>query len=244
MLWTTKGGQAMDLGEKLRTARTKAGLTQEQVAEQLGVSRQTVSNWENNRTYPDIVSVVRLSSLCDLSLDTLLKEEKTMTNYTEYLAESTDLVRSRNRLARTVQIGMYLVVWVFSMMMLFFVGNGYGNYVSPAQGEHCATMVFYGILPLSAMIVSYLIGSDSAWGKGRRWSLLFFTVMYAVGLLLANDYVARDATFLFPELLSLPTVGMLVLNFLLSFAGVLFGEKTRKKRAEAVKAAGNAGSQQ
>lgn len=41
----------------------------------LGVNRQTISNRENNRTYPDIVSVIRMSDLCSVSLDRLLKEE-------------------------------------------------------------------------------------------------------------------------------------------------------------------------
>ena len=41
----------MDIGQKLKSARTSAGLTQEEVAEALGVSRQTISNWENGRTY-------------------------------------------------------------------------------------------------------------------------------------------------------------------------------------------------
>lgn len=53
----------MDIGTKIREARAAAHLTQEQAAEALGVSRQTISNWENNRTYPDIVSVIRMSDL-------------------------------------------------------------------------------------------------------------------------------------------------------------------------------------
>lgn len=66
----------MDLGQKLKEARLRAGLKQEELAEQLQVSRQTISNWENNRSYPDIASVVKLSSLYDLSLDALLKEDQ------------------------------------------------------------------------------------------------------------------------------------------------------------------------
>lgn len=53
----------MDIGNKIKNARTTVGLTQEQTAESLGVSRQTISNWENGKTYPDIVSVVRMSEL-------------------------------------------------------------------------------------------------------------------------------------------------------------------------------------
>lgn len=44
----------MDIGLKIKEARLAAQLTQEQAAEALGVSRQTMSNWENNKTYPDM----------------------------------------------------------------------------------------------------------------------------------------------------------------------------------------------
>ena len=90
----------MDIGNKLQRARIKANLTQEQVAEALGVSRQTISNWENEKTYPDILSVITLSDLYQVSLDYLLKEkeEKSMTNYLDYLEESTNTVKSHNKL--------------------------------------------------------------------------------------------------------------------------------------------------
>jgi len=65
----------MNIGQKLKNKRTQSGLTQEAVAEKIGVSRQTVSNWENNRSYPDIVSILRLSDLYEVSLDEFLKED-------------------------------------------------------------------------------------------------------------------------------------------------------------------------
>ena len=53
----------MEIGKKLREARVTSGLTQEQVAEELHISRQTISNWENEKSYPDIASVVKMSDL-------------------------------------------------------------------------------------------------------------------------------------------------------------------------------------
>ena len=44
-----------DIGCKIKAARIEKKLTQEQVAELLGVSRQTISNWENEKSYPDII---------------------------------------------------------------------------------------------------------------------------------------------------------------------------------------------
>ena len=63
----------MDIGNKLLRARTKANLTQEQVAEALGVSRQTISNWENEKSYPDVNSLVLLSEVFQTSIDNLIK---------------------------------------------------------------------------------------------------------------------------------------------------------------------------
>lgn len=68
----------MEIGSKLKNARNEKGITQEQVAELLGVSRQTISNWENNKSYPDIISVIKMSDIYFISLDHLLKEEKSM----------------------------------------------------------------------------------------------------------------------------------------------------------------------
>ena len=65
----------MEFGQKLKEARLKAGLKQEDVAKQVGVSRQTMSNWENNRSYPDLASVLKLSDLYGLSVDEMLRED-------------------------------------------------------------------------------------------------------------------------------------------------------------------------
>ena len=62
----------MSLGNSLFNARKKSGLSQEEVAEKLGVSRQTISKWELDETLPDIRQAKKLSSLYRLSLDKLI----------------------------------------------------------------------------------------------------------------------------------------------------------------------------
>ena len=62
----------MSLGNSLFNARKKSGLSQEEVAEKLGVSRQTISKWELDETLPDIRQAKKLSSLYHLSLDELI----------------------------------------------------------------------------------------------------------------------------------------------------------------------------
>ena len=65
----------MTMGEKLAKLRRQHNLTQEQFAELLMVSRQSVSKWELNTTYPDTEKLIRISKLFDCSLDYLLKDE-------------------------------------------------------------------------------------------------------------------------------------------------------------------------
>ena len=77
----------MQIGEKLKQKRNEAGYSQEVLAEKIGVSRQTVSNWENNRSYPDIGSILRLSDLYGISLDELLKEDTNMRKHVEETAK-------------------------------------------------------------------------------------------------------------------------------------------------------------
>lgn len=68
----------MMISEKIKNARIQKGYTQEQVAEKLLVSRQTVSNWENGKSLPDIISIIRMSDLYELSLDELIKGDKAL----------------------------------------------------------------------------------------------------------------------------------------------------------------------
>ena len=63
----------MELNEQIKKYRTEMNLSQEELAEKIYVTRQSVSNWENGKTYPDIHSLLLLSSLFSISLDQLVK---------------------------------------------------------------------------------------------------------------------------------------------------------------------------
>lgn len=66
----------MTLGETIRTLRKNAGLSQEALAEKLGVSRQAVSKWENDNGMPETEKLIAMAKLFDTSLDDLIGEEK------------------------------------------------------------------------------------------------------------------------------------------------------------------------
>ena len=66
----------MNIGSTLKKIREEQGLSQEQFAEVFHVTRQTVSNWENNKHYPDLEMLVRISETYDVPVDTLLREDR------------------------------------------------------------------------------------------------------------------------------------------------------------------------
>ena len=65
--------EPMELARQLRAKREERGLSQDEVSKAIFVSRQTISNWENDKTYPDVESLLLLSVLFDVTVDELIK---------------------------------------------------------------------------------------------------------------------------------------------------------------------------
>ena len=73
----------MKLGEKIVKLRKERGLSQEALAEQIGTTRQAVSKWENDQGFPETEKLLQLSNVFEVSVDFLLKDEKTETGIDE-----------------------------------------------------------------------------------------------------------------------------------------------------------------
>ena len=101
----------MEIGRKLKEARQMRGLTQENVAEKLNVSRQTISNWETEKFYPDILYVLQLSDLYQVSLDELLKGDERMI---QHLEKSTNVVKSNQKI-------LLAFICNICLLFLFFI---------------------------------------------------------------------------------------------------------------------------
>lgn len=112
----------MEIGKKLKNARIEAGLTQEKAAEKIDVSRQNISNWENEKSYPDIISVIALSDLYSVSLDELLKGDQKMA---EHLEESTNVVKSNKKLTGAILLNIILMILLIALNMLLPEGTYY-----------------------------------------------------------------------------------------------------------------------
>ena len=104
----------MEIGRQIKRYRLEMKLSQEELADKVYVTRQTVSNWENDKSYPDINSLVLLSSLFGISLDVLVKGD---------LKEMEKMIREEDikKLNRDAWIyTILLVVTVVSIVPLFF----------------------------------------------------------------------------------------------------------------------------
>ena len=106
----------MDLGKKIMTMRNEKNLSQEQLAEKLNVTRQTISNWENGKFYPDIDSLVNLSKFFNVSLDVLLSyDDKVL----DYLKDSTDIVKSNKNILYAVLLNILLIIAFIIVGIIF-----------------------------------------------------------------------------------------------------------------------------
>lgn len=110
----------MEICERLKEMRKAAGLTQEQAAEKIMVSRVTLSHWENGRSLPDIASLISLSDIYNVSLDELVKEDSKMTDKVKRDSKNADANARLTRITCTLVLAV-LIIYVVSV----FVGGGF-----------------------------------------------------------------------------------------------------------------------
>lgn len=147
--------EIMSLGNNLLNMRKKAGLSQEEVAEKLNVSRQTVSKWETDASQPDFDKIKPLCELYNITADELLFEKKTEkkeeTNLEETYVEEKDdeLFHMIRRRKKAVLIGLGVFFYflpIIAIMILIPVLQ-----INPIV----ASSVFLGICGLATFIIVY-----------------------------------------------------------------------------------------
>ena len=79
------GGRKMTLEEQIKHYRKQAGLSQEKMAEKIGVSRQAITKWENGTGTPDIANLMAIADLFQISVDELLSNEKSEKKQSNYI---------------------------------------------------------------------------------------------------------------------------------------------------------------
>lgn len=108
--------------EETKKCTDRSRASQEMAAEKIDVSRQTISNWENEKSYPDIISVIALSDLYSVSLDELLKGDQKMA---EHLEESTNVVKSNKKLTGAILLNIILMILLIALNILLPEGTYY-----------------------------------------------------------------------------------------------------------------------
>lgn len=93
------------LGKRLKKARESNNLSQADVAKELNISRQSISKWENDRVSPDLDNLIRLSTLYNISLDDLLKD-----NYVNTDDEKMSGICNRNQEFKTESEWIMLMI--------------------------------------------------------------------------------------------------------------------------------------
>ena len=114
----------MTLGEIIKNYRQKAGLSQEQLAEKINVSRQAITKWENDSGIPDIDNLISLSKVMGLSLDELVMGEKE--NDISDIKRSAINQRNRNcklYLFAVIGFSFALFCWFISLLLNVADGN-------------------------------------------------------------------------------------------------------------------------
>lgn len=206
------GGRSVEIGSKIKKSRIDAKLTQEQAAEALGISRQTISNWENEKSYPDIVSVLKMSDLYGVSLDYLLKGDSPMKNYLDYIEESTNTVKSKTRLSKLLVVLSYLVIWAFNIMASWRFSAGS---ITEAQAGGAQWIM----LPAATIVLSLLIGKNNYWGKYKWLAPIGFGLMFMLSVY--ASYGMRES--LIFNRVDLQTLSFFFIGTIASMIGMVLG---------------------
>lgn len=155
----------MNIGRKIQELRKISGMTQEQLAEKLNISRQTVSKWEAGGTLPDLESTLTLCRIFHISLDDLLEEEK-KTQHKEDRITIEDLARI-NRHSRKITLlfisGLLFIMIAFTIFSIILavrsatLSTQYILYRYIAVGEYAVSPANYSA-PITLATITAAIG--------------------------------------------------------------------------------------
>lgn len=131
--------ERMSFGENLQCLRKQRDITQEQLAEQLEVSRQSVSKWESGASYPEMEKLLQLCSLFNCNMDTLMQGDVSKS----FAEDVHGYDKFQNWFSKMITAGVAILLFGISIMMLL---NGLG------LNEVFATAAFFALLIVAVMM--------------------------------------------------------------------------------------------
>lgn len=149
-------------GENLQFYRKKRDMTQEQLAEQLEVSRQTVSKWESGVSYPEMEKILQLCDLFSCSMDTLMRK-----NAAELEVEDGEgYERHMEKRRKNITIGVSLLILSVSFQQLF---SGLG------WQEAIANMIFFATAIVAILVLVVAAMQEDVYRKNHPMIAEFYT---------------------------------------------------------------------
>jgi transcriptional regulator with XRE-family HTH domain len=149
----------MTFEERLKNERKNKGWSQEELAEKLFVSRQSISKWENGQNYPSIEIIIKLSDLFGLTIDELLRSDEELKK---------NVIKYSKQLAHPKLKFIFDVLFLIGVALLFIkLGTFILNKLAPLDFTLYGGAFFWNFAPLILMIFAG-IGSDTLKDKYKE----------------------------------------------------------------------------
>ena len=146
----------------LKKKRNELGITQQELADELFVTRQTVSRWENNLSYPNLDTLVEISNILDLSLDEFLKGEGA-----DVVNKISNDVREKGKYQKYSITVSSVIAGIICFLIILGVGRYTQNHLIDRMNPFLTTHYGYGILPAKNQEEADTFISDDPFGNGE-----------------------------------------------------------------------------
>lgn len=157
----------MTLGEKIYKLRTQHNLSQGDLANELNVSRQSISKWENNNSTPDLDKIIKLAEIFNVSLDELIKNEEKDETIINNTPEKTPTTQTKNR-EKKIGKGL-LIAGVISIFVFLLLGLGITGFFIAIPLFACSIIYYkaknnhffyflWAIIPLADLYIRFVTG--------------------------------------------------------------------------------------
>ena len=148
----------MALSEKLYVLRKKSGLSQEQLAEQLNVSRQAISKWESGQSVPESDKLLAISSYFDVSLDYLLKETEEHPDFSANHQDDNSLQRgNRSRFLFGIIICVAGIICLIIWGILSILNPTVSNQISQSSMIRIDGNGIFLLLCIAAIVIGAVL---------------------------------------------------------------------------------------
>lgn len=202
-----KGGNGMNLGKRIVKIRKENQLSQEDFAELFHVTRQTISSWENSKSYPDIETLVKISDNFHISLDILLREDTDMID--TYKKE-----RKQRKIFKQISIILAIIIMI---IVLGIVSMKYYEHSEQEKIKHDYEVVTKNIEKLGfqedSSLPSFLILTDHGitYALEKPYAIEKYGIgIYAytnykknIGFMLSNESNSKLSVYFYKEKVTL-----------------------------------------